>query len=215
MISIQDLYTQRWNNFKMLYYHEITFLFFLSSYESFDYNETCLYFPYIFPILFDILFTRAFEHVKNADQKSLRKFARGWYPRAFLAAIYDYHGRSWGGQLGPDPAGFKRRCRIGPWHRVSAKVSRYISISRRTIPTLSARRKTALSPRHSFCKHVCILGGMRISDVGWLRRVCTMHDVDIEHARHGTAKCAPRKTSASLSLLWSGFRFDPSHPRIW
>lgn len=140
----------------MLYYHEITFLFFLSSYESFDYNETCLYFPYIFPILFDILFTRAFEHVKNADQKSLRKFARGWYPRAFLAAIYDYHGRSWGGQLGPDPAGFKRRCRIGPWHRVSAKVSRYISISWRTIPTLSARRKTALSPRHSFCKHVCI-----------------------------------------------------------
>lgn len=167
-----------------------------------------LYFSYII---------RYFIHTvrSNTSRTRIKDLWESLHAVDILAAIYDYHGRSWGGQLGPDPAGFKRRCRIGPWHRVSAKVSRYISISRRTIPTLSARRKTALSPRHSFCKHVCILGGMRISDVGWLRRVCTMHDVDIEHARHGTAKCAPRKTSASLSLLWSGFRFDPSHPRIW
>lgn len=170
---------------------------------------------YIFPIFF-LYYSIFYSHVRsNTSRTRIKDLWESLHAVDILAAIYDYHGRSWGGQLGPDPAGFKRRCRIGPWHRVSAKVSRYISISRRTIPTLSARRKTALSPRHSFCKHVCILGGMRISDVGWLRRVCTMHDVDIEHARHGTAKCAPRKTSASLSLLWSGFRFDPSHPRIW
>lgn len=108
-----------------------------------------LYFSYII---------RYFIHTvrSNTSRTRIKDLWESLHAVDILAAIYDYHGRSWGGQLGPDPAGFKRRCRIGPWHRVSAKVSRYISISWRTIPTLSARRKTALSPRHSFCKHVCI-----------------------------------------------------------
>lgn len=111
---------------------------------------------YIFPIFF-LYYSIFYSHVRsNTSRTRIKDLWESLHAVDILAAIYDYHGRSWGGQLGPDPAGFKRRCRIGPWHRVSAKVSRYISISRRTIPTLSARRKTALSPRHSFCKHVCI-----------------------------------------------------------
>lgn len=49
-------------------------------------------------------------------------------------------------QLGLDPAGFKRRCRItgrGPF--VLAKVSRYISISPCTMPTLSGGRQPPLA----------------------------------------------------------------------
>lgn len=192
------------------------FIIQISSYESFDCNDT---FKPACPILslhiiqYFIRTVRSRTRIKDLWE-SLHA-ADTSLP--FLARSTATMGVQWR-QLGLDPAGFKRRCRIGLWHRVLAKVSRYISISRRTIPTLSgggrqpSRRATPfVNTRVSWegCRAYPTWGGFDAP------AQCMMLILNTRDTRHGTAKCAPRKTSAStmrqpLSPLSSSFRFDPN-----
>lgn len=168
------------------------FIIQISSYESFDCNDT---FKPACPILslhiiqYFIRTVRSRTRIKDLWESLHAADTSLPFPARSTATM----GVQWR-QLGLDPAGFKRRCRIGLWHRVLAKVSRYISISRRTIPTLSGGGRQP-SRRATPFVNTRILGGVpRVSDVGWLRRACTMHDVDIEHARHSPRNCEMRTT---------------------
>lgn len=191
------------------------FIIQISSYESFDCNDT---FKPACPILslhiiqYFIRTVRSRTRIKDLWESLHAADTSLPFPARSTATM----GVQWR-QLGLDPAGFKRRCRIGLWHRVLAKVSRYISISRRTIPTLSgggrqpSRRATPfVNTRVSWegCRAYPTWGGFDAP------AQCMMLILNTRDTRHGTAKCAPRKTSAStmrqpLSPLSSSFRFDP------
>lgn len=171
--------------------------------------QTCL--PYIFPKYRSMFYSHRASRTRIKDLWESLHAADTF---SAFGAFPIYHGVQWR-QLGLDPAGFKRRYRMKALTPCLALHKYKPAHNTNSV----WRRKTALSPRHSFCKHVCILGGMpaRIR-----RGVASMHNArcwywtratlatELRNAHHG--KLVPRQCANPLSLclsLWSGFRFDP------